>query len=215
MKAYRFVALPRQWPGRPRPDGWKPQRSPFKLHGWARIEAALLAELRRINAKDITVALDVANPGDWRSDGGLRSDAKLGSNRVIVSFTRGDTGVRLTFPCETYFQWQDNLYAIAQTLEKLRAIDRYGVTQGDQQYVGFAALPAGGQPKMTLDDALDLFGEHGEAGAVDLISAPDWLVDAVQKRARAATHPDAGGSTELFQRIEEAARLIDDARRSA
>jgi len=134
---------------------------------------------------------------------------------VIVSFTRGDTGVRLTFPCETYFQWQDNLYAIAQTLEKLRAIDRYGVTQGDQQYVGFAALPAGGQPKMTLDDALDLFGEHGEAGAVDLISAPDWLVDAVQKRARAATHPDAGGSTELFQRIEEAARLIDDARRSA
>jgi hypothetical protein len=182
------------------------------MHGWSRIEKELLVELGRVNAKDVTLALDVVNPGDFRCDGGLRSDARLGTQKVVISFTRGDQGVRLTFPCDTYALWQDNVWAIRLTLELLRRIDTYGVTYGDQQYVGFAALTSGGAPKMTLDEAILLLAEHGEAGSIDLFSAPDWMVEMVQKRARAATHPDAGGSTGLFQRVEEAAAIVAAAR---
>src|SRR5438094_286048 len=78
---------------------------------------------------------------------------------AIVSFTNRD-GIRLTFPCDTYGDWATNVYAIASTLEKLRAINRYGVTQGDQQYVGFQALPpAGGSTAMTAEEAADVIAQ--------------------------------------------------------
>lgn len=205
---YRFVSLPRTWPGRARPAGFEAKRSPFKFHSWTKIEDELLSQLKLLKAKDITIALDVTSPGHFREDGGLRADAKTVTPRVIVSFTKGDQGLRLTFPCDAYGAWQDNVWAIRLTLEYLRAIDRYGVTQGDQQYVGFAALPAGQKAGLTLDQGIALLQLHGDAETIDLVAAPEWLVDTVLKRARAATHPDAGGATETFQQIEEAMRLV-------
>lgn len=208
----RFVPLPRQWPGRQRPQGWKPTPSRFKGHAWGKVERELLAELERLRAKDITIALDLHGPGNIREDGGLRADARPVTSRVVLSFVRGDAGMRLTFPCDSFSSWEDNLWAIRLTLEHLRAIDRYGVTQGDQQYVGFTALASGKPASMSLDDALLVLATHGEADSVDLLTAPDWLVDAVQKRARAATHPDTGGREEQFKDVEEAIRLVAAAR---
>lgn len=214
MTPIRFTVLPRQWPGRQRLAGWRPKPSKFKGHTWARVSKELFAELAHLNAKDVVIALDLVGPGHIRPDGMLRADARPVTSKVILSFTRGDVGTRLTFPCDTYSSWDDNLWAIRLSLEALRSVDRHGVTQGDQQYVGFAALPAG--TGMALDDAVAILSHHGElSGSFDPMSVPEWLLDAVQKRARAQTHPDAGGSDEQFQRVEEAIALITRLRAEA
>lgn len=50
---------------------------------------------------------------------------------------------RMVLATDTYEHWQANVRAIALTLEALRAVDRYGATQG-RQYAGFQQLTAGG-----------------------------------------------------------------------
>jgi hypothetical protein len=203
----RFIALPPKWPGRTRPSTWKPKRSPFKGHNWSRIEKELLEEIARINGRDITIALDIRNPGHFRSDGGIRADARPVTSAVVVSFTRPD-GRRLVFPCDAYAFWQDNIWAIRLSLEALRAVDRHGVTAGDQQYEGFAALPpGGGSSRMTADDARVLVAELS-GFEVSALAFPSVFTVALQ-RARSKSHPDAGGSTEQFQKLEEAIRVLE------
>lgn len=202
----KYVALPNTWPGRDRGQHWKPKRSPFKGHNWSRIERELQEEISRINGRDLTLALDIRKPGEFRNDGGIRADARPVTSRVIVSFTRPD-GRRLVFPCDAYAFWQDNIWAIRLSLEALRSVDRHGVTQGDQQYEGFAALPpAGGSAAMTPERAYALIAELS-GFEEDALRFPSVYVTAV-KVARSKAHPDAGGSTEKFQQLEEAMRIL-------
>lgn len=198
----KYIALPRQWPGRPRPAGWKPKKSPFKGHNWSRIERELQDEVARINGRDLTVALDVRKLGDFRADGGLRADARPETSRIVVSFTRPDSK-RFVFPADAYAFWQDNAWGIRLSLEALRAVDRHGVTQGDQQYAGFAALTSGG---MTVESALEFLARVSGLEEAAL-AFPAVLAVAVQK-ARNKTHPDTGGSVEQFQKLEEAVRVL-------
>lgn len=206
---YRYVPLPKQWPGKRRPSGRAPTRSPFKVTTWSPIERLLSRELGYLGAKDVTIALDIQNPMYWRMDGGLRSDARTITPGVIVSFT-GKDGVRFTFPCDTYGDWQTNAYAIAVTLEKLRAIARYGVTQGDQQYVGFKALPSGASSapaRMTAEDAADLLAEYSPFPARLILNEPVIAGEAI-KAAKRKTHPDAGGASDAFAKVTEAADVL-------
>jgi hypothetical protein len=201
----RYVALPAKWPGRKRAAGWRPKRSPFKGHNWSRIEKEVLEEIARINGRDVTIALDIRNPGHFRPDGGIRADARPVTSAVVVSFTRPD-GRRLVFPCDAYAFWQDNVWAVRLSLEALRAVDRHGVTAGDQQYEGFAALPSGGNGKMSEEAARTLLAELSgfEESA---LAFPSVFAIAVQ-RARSKAHPDVGGSTDGFQKLEEAIGVL-------
>jgi hypothetical protein len=204
----RYIALPSAWPGRKRPAGWRPKASKFKGHNWSRIEKEFLEEIARINGRDVTVALDIRNPGHFRQDGGLRSDARPVTSAIVVSFTRPD-GKRLVFPCDAYAFWQDNVWAVRLSLEALRSVDRHGVTAGDQQYEGFAALPpAGGSSALTVERAREILAELSGFEPEALLF-PSVFVSAVQK-ARAKAHPDAGGSTEKFQQLEQAISLLEE-----
>ncbi len=58
---------------------------------------------------------------------------------IITCSVGGDV---YRFPCDRFKHWDDNLRAISLTLERMRAVDRYGVTLNKQQYAGFKALPA-------------------------------------------------------------------------
>lgn len=204
----RFVALPDKWPGRARPDGWKAKRSPFKGHNWSRIERELQEEIARINGRDITLALDIRRVGDFRADGGIRADASPVTSRLVISFTRPD-GRRLVFPCDAYAFWQDNVWAVRLSLEALRSVDRHGVTQGDQQYEGFAALPPGaGHGGLTPESARELIAELS-GFEIAALAFPSVYVSAVQK-ARKKAHPDAGGTTEQMQELEVAIRVLEE-----
>jgi hypothetical protein len=203
---YRYVALPDVWPGKQRPVGHRRQQSRFKIR-WTDVEKDLAREISHLGGKDVTLAVDSKNPGDFRQDGMLRADARPGP-AVILSFTDRN-GIRLQFPCDTYSWWQDNVSAIARALEALRMVDRYGVTQGDKQYVGFKALPASTTPNaMTPETAAEELAKHSPFPAYLIISEPTVRAEAI-KTAKRKSHPDAGGDEEAFKRVIEAAVVLD------
>jgi hypothetical protein len=182
--------------------------SPFRSN-WGRTLNLLGAELRRWHGAAATLAVDVA-PGMIRQDGGLRADARIVNPAVVWSFTVGAD--RLDFGSDAYRHWQDNVHAVALSLEALRAVDRYGVAKG-RQYVGFRSLPAGhpeppaaaGAPRPTvaywwaeLRALANLPTER--FGAVP--ETAEAVMDAV-RRARSLCHPDRHeGSVRQFQRVE-------------
>lgn len=93
---------------------------------------------------------------DIRQDGELRADAANPKHPgVILTFT-GQVGGRptpLSFACNAFDHWEDNLRAIVLTLEHLRGADRYGVTKSGEQYRGWNALPPAMALSMTVEEA--------------------------------------------------------------
>lgn len=207
---YRYTTLPKLWPGKQRPVGWTRTRGPFKVTTWNAIENLLSFELQKLGAKDVVLAIDLPNPAHWNMQGAPRADARAASPAVVVSFTNRD-GVRLTFPCDTYSDWQTNVYAIARSLENLRAVDRYGVTQGDAQYVGFRALPPGGGtgPRaMSAEEAAEIIAQYSELPAHVILAEPSVARVAI-RAAKRNTHPDVGGDADEFKRVGEASDVLE------
>lgn len=207
---YRYVTLPKVWPGKQRPSDFRRIVGPFKVTTWTPVERLLTSELAKLGAKDVVLAIDLPNPAHWNMQGNPRADARAATPAVIVSFTNRD-GVRLTFPCDTYSDWQTNVYAIAKSLENLRAVDRYGVTQGDAQYVGFRALPPGGGATvqtLTAEEAAEIIAKHSELPAHVILAEPSVARVAIRSAKRAA-HPDAGGEPGEFELVADAAAVLD------
>jgi hypothetical protein len=126
------------WPGKPTPSD-KRQRSRFKdAKKFSRTLNDLETELRHLRAKEIAIRLFLSAT-QIRNDGWPRSDARPAQPGVILEFESKHGALR--YICDRYADWVDNLRAIAQTLEALRAADRHGVTKGGEQYRGWKALP--------------------------------------------------------------------------
>jgi hypothetical protein len=88
-----------------------------------------------------TVLQVAMTESDFRNDGYPRANAKATHPGVILSFdTRHGS---LSFPCDRFTTWQDNLRAIALAMEALRKVDRYGVTRNGEQYTGWRAIGSG------------------------------------------------------------------------
>jgi hypothetical protein len=117
----------------------------------------------------------------------------------------------------TYFPaWQNNVRAIALALEALRKVDRYGVTNSNEQYTGFRALGSGIEmpaAQMTMDEAARFIVTAGGQ-----LPADEILVESIKQgpkrkaayaRAAYRLHPDTGGSAADFQRLQEAKRVLD------
>lgn len=149
---------------------------------------------------------------ELRRDGsGLLAHVEPEHPGVIVSFESDDAGP-LRFSCDRFDHgrqqgWRHNLRAIALGLQALRAVDRYGLGSGREQYTGFGALPPGqptamGPASMTADQAARLLG-------VDL--GPDLHTDEVRRayrRLAAEHHPDRGGDPDRFREITVARDLL-------
>lgn len=164
-----------------------------------------------------------------RIDGGLRADAKVTHPGVVISF-EGPSGP-LRFACDRFSggskwksgsgyttipAWQMNARAIALGLEALRKVARYGIGQGTEQYTGYRQLGSGmpmPAAQMTADVAARLIahaaGDTDTGAWVQLVDAQ--ARDDAYRRAAKRLHPDAGGSTEDFQRLQEAKRILDGA----
>lgn len=151
-------------------------------------------ELRMLGARDAEMLVAIA-PSDFRLDGKPRTQAKAEHPGVILSF---DSKVgHLSYPCDTFTTWQDNLRAIALALEALRKVDRYGVTKRGEQYRGFLAIEATAAPagfRTGLEAAAWLRSWVG----------PGWderPLRAVLREAQRTTHPDMSGDAATFQRV--------------
>jgi hypothetical protein len=168
-------------------------------------------ELFMLQAKD--ARLQVAIPASqFRLDGFPRSTAKAEHPGIILTM---NTNVgALSYPCDTFTAWEDNLRAIALALEALRKVDRYGVTKRGEQYRGFLAIEATAMPAgfATADEAIaflaDIVRDEWRDGRVD--TSPG-NTRALLRGAQRRTHPDAGGDAATFQRVSAAESTLREA----
>ena len=106
--------------------------------------------------------------------------------------------------CDRWASVADNITAIAEHINALRAIDRYGVGSRDQVFAGYTALPAKGSTWRTTLGFLP-----------DQVVTRDEIHAAMRMRAKSA-HPDVeGGSHDamasLTAAMTEGFREVDGA----
>jgi hypothetical protein len=184
-------------------DGSKPRcsyrRSQFSA-SLSKTLRLLSRELGNLNATKLVVLLDVSER-DIRLDGAPRANARIGEPCVAVSFESKHGPVRMV--TGEYSTWQDNLRAVALSLEALRSVDRYGVSKSGEQYRGWRAIPAS-------TDGADLIAT--EELALEYIS--QWMVpfeddlDSALRKALFDTHPHHGGDPEEFRKVVRARDLL-------
>lgn len=169
-------------------------------------------ELQRLAATDIVIQAGFSS-SDIRNDGWPRSGAKPQHPAVLLHFTSGpfkSNANQLSFPSDQYATYHANLHAIALTLEALRAVDRHGVTKGNEQYVGFAQITAPGESQST-HWAASLVLQLAEGYPED---TPQVLLNRafyqrVYRDALRKVHPDAApGRREDFDALMRANDLM-------
>ena len=166
----------------------------------------LEAELEMLKAKDAVVEVMAR---EFLRDGKPR-ESSVWYSGVVLSFESKNGPLR--FSTDQFHFWQNNLRGIALGLESLRKIDRYGISQGNEQYQGYAALPpqsvASDAPFPTREAAIVWMGQM--SGIVLNEKTPDTpaLCKAYRVLAR-RLHPDApGGDAADFRRLQHAKELL-------
>lgn len=191
------------WPNNIRATATR-KHGPFRTR-WLDALEELDTELVHLKAWNVVLELDCPAV-DIRKDGMPKADARVRSPGVILQFEkRYPSGKvdRYVYPCDTFHDWQDNVLAIARSLNALRMVDRYGVTKSGEQYAGFKQLPGAGGAgtPMTAAAAAAWLAAHHGFPAAQLLADPGAARTAVRV-ARAKAHPDAGGSTDVFATAE-------------
>ncbi|MCV7424374.1 molecular chaperone DnaJ [Mycobacterium yunnanensis] len=152
---------------------------------------------------------------DFRNDGMPRANAVPSHPGVILNIQpKGKP--ELSFPCDTFTRWQDNLRGIALGLEALRKLDRYGITQTGQQYTGWRAIEA--TPSMNARAAACAVlariawpneNDAAQAEWAHKIATDPEIGRTTYRKAKANAHPDRnGGSQTLWDHVEGAAKVI-------
>lgn len=195
-----------QWPKQPTPS-YRRKSAAFRATYAATLDL-LEYELSKLEAKDIIIqayfTLD-----QIRNDGWPKSAARPSDVGAIVSFQTKKGP--LAFPCDTYDNYDDNLRAIALSLQALRAVDRYGVTQHAEQYRGFTPLPSA-EAQMSKEDAAHFIATHQNGtgqyfSVAGILQNPTFAAEAYRNAAR-TLHPDAGGAHDLFVKLQQAKTVL-------
>lgn len=207
--------------------------SPFRVT-WSTALDLLEHELAAIGGRDLVIEVDVREQ-DLRLDGTLRANARATEPAVVVAFESRHGALLYRadqYAAPSYYSlrgmqqsWQHNVYAVAKTLEALRAVDRYGAAASGEQYAGYRQI--GGGPALVPDAPMTR-----ERAAEILVrvatSASDRTVghdadallnghldrDEVIRRAQRLTHPDTGGPRGdiTFDDVQRAAAVLRGAR---
>ena len=195
-----------EWPGALTPDRER-RVSQFSatLSSTLRILDREIFGLVDTKAQQESAELLIAIPASqFRQDG--RPYARAVSEHPGVILSLDSRHGHLSYPCDTFTTWQDNLRAVALALEALRKVDRYGVTKRGEQYRGFLAIEATATAADPFTDA---------RGGLDWIirlfpaSLPYNATPAQAVRvAMRATHPDRGGDASLFRLVMKAEELL-------
>lgn len=143
-----------------------------------------------------------------------REVAMLGGLRLVISSNQplnrdgtpsarriwiGDCGVAvyfdlkkkpMCFACDRWDKIEDNMQAIAKTIEALRGIERWGSgSMVEQAFTGFTALPAPEQPWQVLGVSSHATREE---------------IEEAHSRLAMKHHPDRGGDNQIMARINAA-----------
>lgn len=165
------------------PDGWSRtknrQPSRFKVGSVYEAVEGLRVELDRMGARNIIISTSIP----LRRDGLPLSKPPVdGDPGAAVYFLR--SGQPLCLACDQYQSVQDNIHAIAKTIDALRGIERWGSTDLlNRAFTGFAALPNGSDRHWS-----------------EVLMVPrDATRDAIDRAYRDLVkrlHPDVGGNSD-------------------
>lgn len=211
-----------QWPGEATKN---PGYSQFR-QTYADTKKILEYELGKLKCLEGSVQLAMfVDSRDIRLDGQLRANVKVsGKQGVILSFTRVLSRVwnpqtldyttntqQLSYPCDAFNRWDDNLRAIALSLKALRNVARYGVFKYEET-ASRLALPDANGKLTSVQEAAELIAANSDY-------SPNQFGDKeILKRAyfQAAkrVHPDTGGSIEAFSRVKDAYILLGTIKQS-
>lgn len=185
---------------------------------WQAVIDLLRSELEHLGVSEVVIQAGLRDE-DLRVDGWPRGNAVFSTPAVIVSF-EDSNGEWQSYPSDTFWNYQTNVQAVAMTLNRLRLIEEYGCAKRGQQYRGWKALGSGSSDRAaptlfrTPVEAAGFIAEHGGARADHVLEIADVL-DAAYRRASKKLHPDApAGSTEAFQKLEQAKAMIIDQQRA-
>jgi hypothetical protein len=154
--------------------------------------------------KATNVILQVAlESKDIRLDGKPRSGAKAAHPGIILTFD--SKYGPLQYPCDRFDDWEDNLRAIALSLEHLRAVDRYGVTKRGEQYTGWTALP-NKNGKMSHYEAMAMLSTYSGMELTEASTHETRI--AAYRKAAAAAHPDRGQGDAAFKEVQAAKDVL-------
>lgn len=189
-------AYPLYWPeGRPRTSQWSREASRFET-GFARARDAVLRELELLigrhsfKAAGVIISTNIALRRDGLPLANQRQPDDVG---VAVYFTYRKR--QMCLACDRWKKIEDNMWAIAKTIDALRGIARWGT--GDMMeaaFRGFAALPAPG----ASEHWRDVLG-FGANEPVTLATVKEMY-----RRHAHLAHPDKGGTHEKMSRVNRA-----------
>lgn len=175
----------------------------------------LRRELEYIHCRKAIIEADY-RADQIKADGWPKASASQPRDPGIVLRVIESKYGPLTYPCDTFTRHEDNLRAIALTLDAQRMIDRYGVTRRGEQYQGWAQLPAHGTATLTAEAAAAILvaysnGDADSSAAIAmrraLLGSPS-LTQKAYRAAAIATHPDAGGDVKRFQDVQSARDVL-------
>lgn len=185
-------AYPLQWPfGYERTKS--PRRSKFRqTFGWSRDK--VIRQIRMLGGTQPVISTNIPLKNDGFPYATYRTPDDKG---VAVYFMYNKEQV--TFACDKWDKIEDNLYAIALTIEAIRGMDRWGVSDMlKRAFTGFTALPPG-----KGDGQAHKPEEWYDVLEVQPDAHPDVIRNAFREKAK-TTHPDLGGSHEEFIKLKNA-----------
>lgn len=206
----RFTA----WPGTPTA---KRQRGTFQVD-YLRMLEDLSDELRAIGGKNVEMGLDVPETklrtARRSFDGWPKADTVPATPGVILRFDRGEKPMQ--FACDRYLIWQHNLRAIGLTLEALRAVQRYGATQRNEQYRGYERQIAAKKPetgkaareRAAAETICRIAGLADVAGTVDVMLIDRDTFGAVFRQASANLVKIGGQDNEALRALNTEADIL-------
>lgn len=189
-------AYPLYWPeGRPRTLHYNRERARFDMSlARARDEVVRQIEMMcgRYEWQHREANLIISTNLQLRRDGlPLANQRAVDDPGVAVYFDHKKR--RVCFACDRWDKIEDNMQAIAKTIEALRGIDRWGT--GDMMeaaFRGFTALPDSASTNWRIVLGVPTAG----ASAAD--------IRAMYMQLRSKHHPDHGGDPEQFRRVQAA-----------
>lgn len=182
-------AYPLSWPlGKPR--NRLPQRSRFEVT-FARARDDLVKEIAMLGGSLPVLSTNIPLKRDGLPYAGQKEPDDRG---VAVYFILKKQ--QMCFACDRWDKVGDNIQAIKHTIAALRGIERWGTGDMVQQaFTGFLALPS-------QDNPYDVLG-------VEQNATPEEIEASYKQKAK-LLHPDAGGSAEAMQKLNDARRKLKE-----
>jgi hypothetical protein len=182
---------PLQWP-----LGWErthnPSWSKFKPSSAYSEAYDVSYELKKLGATDVVITSNM----QYRNDGFPYARQTLSDTGVAVYFKLNSE--EQCIPCDKWVKVEENLRAVAKTVEALRGLERWGAKDMvNAAFRGFKALPASA---ITTPYGTKLWHEVLEVSP----NASQDVIEAAYRRLARTRHPDIGGSEQEFIELNAA-----------